>query len=76
MKIMNPKRYSSDKSSSAYDSVDEVDYANDVQNVIFTSDEVSQIGSRQLRFKFVFIFISYISTTVVDLIITNNISHI
>ena len=57
--------YSSEESSSASDSDDEADYANDVQNVNSTSDEDSQIGSRQLRYKFVFTFISYILTIVV-----------
>ena len=71
-----PQRYSSDESSSVRDSDDEADYANDVQNVTLTSDEDSQIGSRQLRYKFVFIFILYLSTTFVDFTIINNISHI
>ena len=70
------QRYLSDESFSVYDSENEADYANDVQNVNFTSDEDSQIGSWQLRCKFVFTFISYISTTVVIITITNNISHI
>jgi hypothetical protein len=70
------QKYSSDESSSAYDSDDEADYANDVQNVNFTSDEDSQIGSRQLRYKFVFTIISYISTSVVVITFTNNMSYI
>ena len=54
------QKYSSDEYSSAYDSDDEADYANDVQNVNFTFDEDSQIGNRQLMYKFVFTIISYI----------------
>ena len=71
-----PQRYSNDESSSARDWDDEADHTNDVQNVTLTSDEDSQIGSQQLKYKFVFIFISYISTTFVDFTIINNISHI
>ena len=59
--------YSSDKSSSLDDLDDEVDYANDAPNLNFTSDEDSQIGSRQLNYKFVFTFTCYLSTSVVDL---------
>jgi hypothetical protein len=46
--------YSSNESSSAFDSDDEADYANDVQNINFTFDEDSQIGSRQLMYRFFF----------------------
>ena len=70
------QRYLSDESSSAYNSDDEADYANDVQNVNFTSDKDSQIRSRQLKYKFVFTIIPYISTPVVVIRFTNNMSYI
>ncbi len=57
--------YSSDESSSAYDSNNEADYANDVQSVNFIFNEDFQIRSRQLMYKIVFTFISYILTIVV-----------
>jgi hypothetical protein len=70
------QRYSSDEFSNVFDSDDEADYVNDVQNVNFTSDEDSQIGSRQLRYKFVFTIVSYISTLVVVITFTHNMSYI
>ena len=51
-------------------------YANNFQNVDFTSDEDSQIASRQLRYIFFFTYISYISITIFVITITNNMSHI
>jgi hypothetical protein len=71
-----PQRYSSDKSSNAYNSDDEVDYADVVHNINFTSDKNSQIESRQLMYKFIFTIISYISTPIVVIIFINNLSYI
>ena len=71
-----PPMYSSDESFSAYDSDNEADYANDLQSVNFIFNEDFQIRSRQLMYKFIFTFISYISTIVVVITITNNMSHI
>ena len=62
-----PQRYSNDESSSPNDSDDEANYTKDAPNLNFTSDEDSQIGSRQLMYKFVFTFTFYLLTSVVDL---------
>jgi hypothetical protein len=51
---------------SSDDTDNETDNANDTPNFYFTSDGDSQIESRQLIFKFVFIFTSYLSISIIN----------